>query len=289
MKEIDIKQDMFPEINALSVTSAVTDLVNYLPEHKDMLVQIQQSLPEIQRASSLFNKSQSQFMDNMLTVSHPTPIRNLRQILAEMNKTREALKESHFGCKKKEIEIQMKERDLSNETDELKSALIKVEIMELYSQLESTKGYISGAIRKLTNYTEQYNSIISSMGVSNFNEIDFEAEEERYHIMKAFDQGLIAARSRSGIVDEGNLIYFSQIGINGSSAQKDIRDLLIIEGKLLHEGKEPSYELVLEFLNKMAIKYKGCSVKYAQHKGMTGKITEKAALKSGDARLLKGE
>lgn len=288
-KVLETKEELLPEISALSINSSVTDLVNYLPEHKEMLVEIKNSLPEIQRATSLFNKTQSQFMDNMLTVSHPTPIRNLRQILAEMNKTKDALKESHFKCKKKEIEIQMKERDLSFETDELKSAMLKIEVMELYSELETSKGYISGAIRKLTNYTTQYNSIMESMGVKDFNEIDFEAEEERYHIMKAFDQGLTAARSKGGIVDEGNMIYFSQLGINGASAQKEVRELLITEGKLIHEGKEPSYELVLSFLNKMADKYKGCSSQYAKYKGMTGTITEIASLKSGDLRLLQSK
>jgi hypothetical protein len=73
------------------LSDSIKSIVSYMPEHHEMISKIQESLPEIQRASSMFFKTQSQFMDNMLTVSHPTPIRNLRQILAEMRKARDAL------------------------------------------------------------------------------------------------------------------------------------------------------------------------------------------------------
>lgn len=283
-KEIDIIQK-----NELSKSEVIESLISYSPEHKEMLEVIKKSNPEIQRATSLFNKRQSQFMDNMLTVSHPTPLRNLRQILSEMSRTREAIKEQHFEIKKKEIQIKIKERDLNEEKDDLKKELLEVEIFELYSQIENSKGYLSGAIRKLTNYTEQYNSILESKGVENFNEIDFEKDEERYHIMKAFEQALNAARSRNGTVDEGNMIYFTQIGINGGSAQREIFNYLAEEGKLIANGEEPSHNMTLSFLNKMADKYSGTSKDYANYKGMTGKITDIAALKKGDTRLLELE
>ena len=106
--------------NSLIKKSTTDELVKYLPEHKGMLEFVNKNLPEVARATSLFNKSQSQFMDNMLTVSHLTPVRNLRQILAEINKSSSALRESHFKNKKKEVEIRILERDLEKEEDELK-------------------------------------------------------------------------------------------------------------------------------------------------------------------------
>lgn len=280
-KDLALKQN-----NELISNEAIDSLVSYAPEHREMITTIKESLPEIQRATSLFYKSQSQFMDTMLTVSHPTPLRNLRQILSEMNRTKTALKENHFKVKRKEIKIKLLEEKLKKESNKHKKDLIELNIMEYYSQIEDIKGYMSGALRKLTNYTEQYNSILSTMGVENFNEIDFEKEEERYHIMKAFEQALNASRSRNGLIDEGNMIYFTQIGINGGAAQKDIYTYLAEEGKLLANGEEPSHKMTLNFLNKMADKYSGVSKSYAKYKGMTGEITEKAALKKGDTRLL---
>lgn len=265
---------------------SVKDIIAYAPEHKEMILKLEENLPEIQRATSLFGKTQSQFMDNMLTVSHTTPVRNLRQILAEVEKLKNALQEAYFKDAKRSVEIKMKLRDLENEKDELKKELIEIEINELRTQADTSNKYVSGAIRSITNYMEQYNSILASMGVTDFNEIDFEKEEEKYHIQKAFEQGLTAARSHDGRIDEGNMIYFTQIGINGAAAQAEVRGYLIYEQEMLKQGHVPTHGMFLTFLNQMSEKYAGSAQEYAKAKGMTGTITEYAALKEGDTRLL---
>jgi len=100
-------------------------------QHKIMLSEIQNNLPQIERLSLNFGKSQSQFMDNMLTTSHPTPIRNIRQILAEINKSLEALKEVYYKNKKEEIEIKKLQRQLDIEKDDLELELIEITIEEI--------------------------------------------------------------------------------------------------------------------------------------------------------------
>lgn len=273
--------DIISQSTDLILNNTVNSLVTSMPEHTQMLQIIQQSLPEIKRGTSLFCKTQSQFMDNMLTVSHPTPLRNARQILAEINQTTEALKEAHLKQKKLEIELKIKQRELESEKDYLKQDLLNLEIMEIVTKIDSSEGYISGAIRKITNYTEQYNSILAKHGKQNFNEEDFENEEEEYHIKKAFDQALTAARSRNGLIDEGNLLYLSQIGINGGSAQRDVIVFLNQEGQLLQQGKTPDNNLVLNFLNDMYNKYKGCAKELAKYKGLIGTSTKDALLLTG--------
>ena len=258
--------------------SIVQQYVKEKPEYAVMLNSIEQRLPAIKEATENFNKTQSQFMDNMLTVSHPTPLRNIRQILAEMNKTDMALKEAYIKCAKKEVEIEIKLRDLESEEDNLKVKLIQLDVIELKTQLDTTKGYIGGAIRKLTNYQAQYDAIMQSIGKESLSEADFEEEEERYHIMKAFDQGTTAARSRQFMVDEGNLIYFTQIGINAGVAQKDVANYLYAELEIIKTGNEPGYDMYIKFLSDMGDKYKGCSSKAAKAKGMTGQVTEIATL-----------
>jgi len=273
--------DIISQSTDLVLNNTVNSLVESMPEHTQMLQIIQHSLPEIKRGTSLFCKTQSQFMDNMLTVSHPTPLRNARQILAEINKATEALKEAHFKQKKLEIELKIKQRDLELEKDYLKQDLLNLEIMEIMTRIDSSEGYISGAIRKLTNYTEQYKSILSKYGKQHFSEEDFENEEEEYHIKKAFDQALTAARSRNGIIDEGNLMYIAQIGINAGSAQRDIIMFLNAEAQLIQQGKEPTHRMVLDFLQRMYDKHKGSSKELAEHKGLIGTSTKEALLLTG--------
>ena len=91
-------------MNDLIIKDNVVDaLTKYLPEHNDMLQLIEENLPEIKRATSLFNKRQSQFMDNMMTASKLTPLRNLRQILAEIEKAKNAYKKHTGRTLKKRI------------------------------------------------------------------------------------------------------------------------------------------------------------------------------------------
>ena len=284
-KEISLKEQAFPEISNLELNNSFNQLVAIMPEHSQMLDGIKESLPEIQRSTSLFFKTQSQMMDNMLTVSHNTPLRNLRQILAEMNASREAIKEAIFKLKKKEIETRQKQRQSDNSKDDLEIEMLTVEILEIQANADSTRGYISGAIRKLANYTEQYNSITQKFGVSDFNEADFEREEEAYHIKKAFEQGLCAARAHGGVIDEGNGIYFVQIGINGAHAQFYVTQFLRAEQSLLSEGKAPTHKAYLDFLDDMVNVFTGSAQVYAEAKGMNT-MTNTALLQKGDDRLL---
>lgn len=245
------------------------------PDYKEMTVYINEHALEISKATLLFNKSQSQFMDNMMTVSHLTPFRNLRQILAEMKQTRGALAEAYFGIEKKKVDIEIKEEEIILETNELVKRKIQIEINELQYQIDSTMEYVGGAIRKLANYTARFKDI--ERALPDMSEEAFEAEEEHYHITKAFEQGLHAARAHGGFIDEGNQIYFHQIGINGTAAQLEMNRYLNSEYAMINDPvnpREPTHEMEVDWINDMADKFKGCAIDFARRKGMDNIVTE---------------
>ena len=255
-------------------------------QYTGMVEIIKQTLPEVDRATALFNKTQSQMMDNMLTVSHITPIRNLRQILAEMKRTRMALGEAYYGIQRKKIEIEEKREEKAGASP-LKQKRLDIEIDELEWQISCIRENVSGAIRKLTNYSLQYKSIQEHYHLEKFSELDFEEEEERYHITKAFEQALNAARV-TGRIDEGNQIYLEQLGINGTVAQIEIINYLNREAYMMSpvdgNGRpkvitEPTHEMQLEFLLVMAEKFKGCTKRYAAWKGMADTKTIEALVR----------
>jgi hypothetical protein len=248
-------------------------------EYSSMLKKIESSLPAIHVVTSNFHKTQSQFMDNVLTLSHYTPLRNARQALAEIKKTEMAMREAYVICYKKEAELKIAKRNFELEEDTLKKDLINADILGLTNSLAAIRDNICGAVRKLANYTEKYNEILISSGhPDGFTEEEFEAEEERYHITRAFDQAMTAARSRGGLIDEGNLIYLTQIGINCMSAQMAVSRYLGREAKLVSDGHEPTHEMYVAFLNEMADKYAGCSTKATKLKGIDGYTTKSALL-----------
>ena len=63
-------------------------------------------------------------------------------------------------------------------------------------------------------------------------------------------QALHAARASGGRIDEGNYIYLFDIGINGATAQVLLTEYLMQEEELIKEGRYPTQEMTLQFLEK---------------------------------------
>ena len=247
-------------------------------EYKPMLEKIENSLPIAIKAFDNFGKTQSQFMDNFLTVAHYTPLRNAHQILAELNSRVSALKEAQYKLKKSQVKIKKLQRSLEIEKDELEKEDIELDLQNEIQSMEGSKIYVNAAIRAVCNYLSQYDSIMQTYGYKEMSEEEFEKEEEKYHIMRAFDQALCAARSRGGLIDEGNHIYLAQLGVNGGMAQKYITLFLEQEQKAVDSGGFIGPDFLKGFLDQMAQEFAGCSNKLSKLKGMNAK-TEIALLK----------
>ena len=232
-------------------------------EYKNMLANIRNTLPAIKQTSSNFYKSHSQFMGVMLDVTAITPIRSVKHTLAEIDKTRMALEEAHLKMMKKDIELRQKE----NYKDDLEKELLETEILEIKVNMNNIQNSITGAIRKMSFFTNQYKSILKKIGKNDITEEEYEKEEARYHVMTCLKQALNAARARGGVIDEGNLIYLFDMGINSAQAQAEIYAYLKMENKLMDEGKAPTHEMTMQWLEACADKFQNDSVKFAERRG----------------------
>jgi len=240
-------------------------------EYKHMLSNIRNTLPAIKQTSSNFYKSHSQFMGVMLDVTAITPVRSVKHTLAEIDKTRMALEEAHLKMMKKDIELRQKERQLKDGKykDEFERELLETEILEVKVNMNNIQNSITGAIRKMSFFTNQYKSILKKIGKKDITEEEYEQEEARYHVMTCMKQALNAARARGGVIDEGNLIYLFDMGINSAQAQAEIYAYLKMENKMMDEGKAPTHEMTMKWLEACADKFQNDSVKFAERRGFT--------------------
>ena len=238
-------------------------------EYKQMLTNINATLPAIKQSSSNFYKSHSQFMGVMLDVTAITPIRSVKHTLAELDKTRMALEEAQLKMMKKDIELRQKEKKLADGDykDELERELLETEILEVKVNMNNIQNSVSGAIRKMSFFTNQYKSILKKLGKDDITEEEYEKEESRYHVMTCMKQALNAARARGGVIDEGNLIYLFDMGINSAQAQAEIYAYLEMENKLMKEGKAPTHEMTMQWLEACADKFSGDAEKFAERRG----------------------
>jgi len=238
------------------------------PEYKKMLQNIHETMPAIIQDSGNFHKSHSQFMMAMLDVTAITPVRRVKHILAEIHRTKMALEEAHFRTAKSQIELRQLQNKLEDYfEDPLDRELLEIEILEKQVGLKNAENAMQGAIRKMSFFVSNYKNVLKAMGKDHISEEDYEKEEDRYHIMTAMKQALIAARARGGSIDEGNQIYMFDMGINGAQAQVEITRYLQMEQELMSQGKMPTYEMTMAWLEACANRFAGCAMRSAEYRG----------------------
>ena len=238
-------------------------------EYKVMLENINKTLPAIKQSSSNFYKSHSQFMGVMLDVTAITPIRSVKHTLAELDKTRMALEEAQLKMMKKDTELRKKEKELEDGKydDQFERESLEIEILEIKVNMSNIQNSISGAIRKMNFFTNQYKSILKKLGKEDITEEEYEKEESNYHVMTCMKQALNAARARGGVIDEGNLIYLFDMGINSAQAQAEIYAYLKMENDMMAQGKAPTHEMTMQWLEACAAKFFKDAEAFAERRG----------------------
>lgn len=234
-----------------------------------MLELISNKLPATIFDAENFNKSTSQFKSATLDVTDLTPISSAKHLLAVITRTRQALEEAQISLRRKRLEHTKYCEELAGCSDQFRREELQIFIDEAETQIANCEAAARGAIRKLHFNINQYQSILDHLGVDRITEEMYEQDQARYHVMTAFNQALTAARARSGYIDEGNHIYFFQLGINGAVAQMEVDWLLNAEAALLEEGKLPTHRMVTNWLELCADKYSPQSVEYATRRGLT--------------------
>jgi hypothetical protein len=256
-------------MSALVLNNITTSLAVKKPEYNLMLKNIQDRLPAVERDTSNFHKSHSQFMQVTLDVTAITPIRSIKHTLAEIDRTRSALQEAYINMRKKQVELKKKQEALAVCTDPLDRELLEIEILEINSNLESSQNHVNGALRKMNFFVNQHKQLLEKVGKNEISEEDYEREEARYHIMTCMKQALNAARSRNGMIDEGNLIYLFDLGINAAQAQAEVFAYLNMENQLIGEGKAPTHEMTMRWLEACASKWEADPAKFASRRGFS--------------------
>lgn len=265
--------------NDIIISNMTTALAVKKPEYNLMLKNIDTKMPAVVRDTSNFHKSHSQFMQVTLDVTAITPIRSIKHTLAEIDRTRSALQEAYINMRKKQVELKRKQNELENPKeplDEFQKELLEIEILELQGHMEGTQNHVNGAIRKMNFMVNQHAQLLEKVGKNEITEEDYEREESRYHIMTCMKQALNAARSRNGMIDEGNLIYLFDLGINAAQAQAEVFAYLHMENQFISEGKAPTHEMTMRWLEACADKWEKDPETFAARRGFS--VFDKSSL-----------
>ena len=262
--------------NSFALAAIGKHLIGVSPSYQKMLEKVSNSLPAMMTTSKNFYKSSSQFKMVTLDMTAITPLRSIEHTLAEITQTKTALENAYIGMRKDSVKLRKKRAELDACSDALDRELLQIELEEIELEAKNSDNYVKGAIRKLSYFTEQYNILMAQLGKDHITEEEYENEEYKYHIMTAFKQALSAARGRGGMIDEGNLLYMFDLGINAGVAQVAVTNYLQAEIAIMEKGEIPTHQMTLEWLTACAEQFKNNPESFALWRGL--RIQDKSSL-----------
>ena len=248
------------------------------------LARLAENMPEINRATKSFGRSNSQISDKLmsLTMISYSPYRYLHQCLAKIESRRSAIKENQYKLRKSQIEIaqlQLKKDQLLSQPNfdkstQLEIDLIDIELEEKVVNLNDSMLYLEGALKEIAVYQDAYNQIKKNHNIpENWDELDFEQSEIENHIKSAFNNGIRDILS-TGRLNNGTLEYMHQFGINPITAQTLIVSYIEDANDMIRKQNQyPSIEHLNHFLDHVYLAFKDAYKDQMRRIGLDNLIT----------------
>lgn len=237
----------------------------------------ERAIAKMNYTERIWDRSRSQFTLKNLVTSYPSDWKNLRQISAEMQRKRDALREAKFSYAKKlqeaeikRIEVAEKQEQLNVDTPPLQKerinaeiTLLEIEIAEIMEGAEAGVPKIEGALKEIMTLEKMHDELTERL--NEIGEDAFEKHEARSHIKYALIQAVREVRA-VGRINTGVQEYLEQCGVNITHAFRDINNFL---GEEAEEGSSHSTRHLYEWLEEMANKYEDCALDQTERLGFS--------------------
>jgi hypothetical protein len=254
------------------IQNTITGMATMTP---DKIQKISERMVEMERANNSLGRSNTQTTNQLMTLTMLTdsPYRRLRQCLAQIEKKKNALRQSYFNHQKLELEIK--------EWEEEDTELSRIKIAEAKAGMEASKIYIEGALKEIAIFQEAYEEIRKNNNIPVlWDEEDAELDEIRHHIRQAFRQSH-RDMVLTGSITQGNAEYLEQYGIHLQTARNYIKQYIDQCEGLIAEKAYPSIDHLYEFLDKCVETFGEEYIKTMNHIGITELVRSEWLFKNG--------
>lgn len=270
------KNDSFLKISTRASSSG--DIVKFYTLDDNKLQKVADKMTEIDRATRSFGKNNTQTTSKLmsLTMLSPagTPYQQIKQILAQIERKRSAIKENYTKIKRQKVELKKIERDLLKTEDVLDREDLLIDMEEILSNISDSMLYLEGALKEIGQYQTTYDEIIKSSNIpEDWDELDMESAEIEHHVKSAFRLGLRDIISHNSL-GMGTLEYLEQYGINPLTAHDLIKRYIIEQNTKISRNGTSSYDDHMNFLDEMYAMHKDCYKDAMKRMGITNLLNE---------------
>lgn len=233
-------------------TSTVSFNLPAIAENKINAVavaKVNEYLPELSEKTRAFDRSNSQTtlaMMSLTMLNGQSPMRMMRQILAEVEKRKMALAEAQVNHAKLTKEIQ----ELEGSTDIVEQA----EYRQKCFSLDMMESKVNGAFKDIATLVDAYENIKTTNGIDDWDEATFEAEEKKHHVRRGFEL-MYRNLLEGGRAQTATIEYLQQYGVHPQVALTEVSGYITVVNMKIKDGQLPHANDLEEFLDQMSNKY----------------------------------
>jgi hypothetical protein len=229
------------------------------------VARVTEKLPELTEKTRAFDRSNSQTTLNMMTLTMmngQSPMRMLRQVLAEVEQRKMALAEAQLTHAKLLADIE------ALETKE-KTPVVEAELRLKYVSQSMIESKVNGSFKDIAALIDAYDNIKAKHGIGDWDETTYEAEEKRHHIRRGFEF-LYRNLIEYGRAKEVTIEYLQQYGVHVQVALGEVSGYINFVNERIVAGERPSGADMEVFFDTMADKYAPCADEASER--MFGKL-----------------
>lgn len=215
---------------------------------------VNEYLPELDEKTKFFDRNNSQStlaMMSLTMLNGHSPMRMMRQVLAETEKRKMALAEAQVSHAKALRNIEKLQDKVFNDPDnnvlsaKLRAAFVGIEMME---------SKINGSFKDIATLINAYNNLKEAHGVEDWSEEEFEESEKRHHVRRGFEL-MYRNLMDGGRASTATIEYMQQYGVHPQVGLREVQGYIKVVNDMISSKQIPHSNHLEDFLDEMADKY----------------------------------
>lgn len=232
-----------------SMPTITKDVIN-----QNAVAKVNAGLPELDQKTKYFDRNNSQSTLTMMSLTMlngQSPMRVMRQVLAETEKRKMALAEAQVNHAKALKRIEKLQQKLDENPDDgvtnakLRSAFVNIEMME---------SKINGSFKDIATLVNAYNNLKENYNVEDWTEQEFEDSEKQHHVRRGFEL-MYRNLMDGGRASTSTIEYMQQYGVHPQVALLEVQGYINVVNQMISKGEIPSSSHLEDFLDQMSKKY----------------------------------
>ena len=215
---------------------------------------VNEYLPELDEKTKFFDRNNSQStlaMMSLTMLNGHSPMRMMRQVLAETEKRKMALAEAQVSHAKALRNIEKLQDKLFNDPD---NNVISAKLRAAFVNIEMMESKINGSFKDIATLINAYNNLKEAHGVEDWSEEEFEESEKRHHVRRGFEL-MYRNLMDGGRASTATIEYMQQYGVHPQVGLTEVQGYIKIVNDMISRKQIPHSNHLEDFLDEMADKY----------------------------------